>query len=101
MTDSSKNAQTFSAAELSRIIEMAWEDRTPVRSDRGSVQFAGNRSYSAHEEITKGQVVPTLAPPRFRPNNKASEVAPKGRPPGLLPNPVQVQKQIAHSRSRT
>ena len=29
MTDSSKNEQTFSAAELSRIIEMAWEDRTP------------------------------------------------------------------------
>ena len=32
MTDSSKNAQTFSAAELSRIIEMAWEDRTPFEA---------------------------------------------------------------------
>ena len=32
MTDSSKNEQTFSAAELSRIIEMAWEDRTPFEA---------------------------------------------------------------------
>ena len=29
MTASSENQQAFSAAELSRIIEMAWEDRTP------------------------------------------------------------------------
>ena len=29
MTGSSKNEQTFSASDLSRIIEMAWEDRTP------------------------------------------------------------------------
>ena len=32
MTGSSKNEQTFSAAELSRIIEMAWEDRTPFKA---------------------------------------------------------------------
>ena len=32
MIDSSKNEQTFSAAELSRIIEMAWEDRTPFEA---------------------------------------------------------------------
>ena len=32
MTGSNKNEQTFSAAELSRIIEMAWEDRTPFKA---------------------------------------------------------------------
>ena len=32
MTGSRKNEQTFSAAELSRIIEMAWEDRTPFKA---------------------------------------------------------------------
>ena len=32
MTGSNKNEQTFSAAELSRIIEMAWEDRTPFEA---------------------------------------------------------------------
>ena len=72
----------------------------PLQSDRGSVQFVGNRCYSAHEEITERQIVPTLAPPRFRPGNKTSEVAPKGRPPSLLSHSVQAQKQIAHSRIR-
>ena len=32
MTSSNKNEQAFSAAELSRIIEMAWEDRTPFKA---------------------------------------------------------------------
>ena len=32
MTASNENQQTFSAAELSRIIEMAWEDRTPFEA---------------------------------------------------------------------
>ena len=32
MTGINKNGQTFSAAELSRIIEMAWEDRTPFKA---------------------------------------------------------------------
>ena len=32
MTGSNKNEQAFSAAELSRIIEMAWEDRTPFKA---------------------------------------------------------------------
>ena len=32
MTGSNKNEQTFSAADLSRIIEMAWEDRTPFKA---------------------------------------------------------------------
>ena len=32
MTGSKQNDQNFSAAELSRIIEMAWEDRTPFNA---------------------------------------------------------------------
>jgi len=32
MTDKHENKQTFSPAELSRIIEMAWEDRTPFEA---------------------------------------------------------------------
>ena len=32
MTGSKQNDQNFSAAELSRIIEMAWEDRTPFKA---------------------------------------------------------------------
>ena len=32
MTASNENQQAFSAAELSRIIEMAWEDRTPFEA---------------------------------------------------------------------
>ena len=32
MTASSENQQAFNAAELSRIIEMAWEDRTPFEA---------------------------------------------------------------------
>ena len=32
MTGTKQNDQNFSAAELSRIIEMAWEDRTPFKA---------------------------------------------------------------------
>ena len=40
MTASKKNEQTFNAAELSRIIEMAWEDRTPFKAIEAQFNFS-------------------------------------------------------------
>ena len=40
MIAKNKTQQTFSPAELSRIIEMAWEDRTPFEAIEAQVNLS-------------------------------------------------------------
>ena len=55
MTTGNEKQQTFSAAELSRIIEMAWEDRTPFEAIEAQLNLSETEVIQLMRKSLKGR----------------------------------------------
>ena len=89
MIAKNKTQQTFSPAELSRIIEMAWEDRTPFEAIEAQFNLSETDVIQLMRKSLRGGA--------FRLWRRRASGRAVGCPPGLLSKSVQEQKQIAHS----
>jgi hypothetical protein len=63
----------MSPSDISRVIEMAWEDRTPVRGDRGVLRAQRAGSHQAHAARNEAVLLPNVARARHGAKNKTRE----------------------------
>ena len=67
-------SKKFTAAEQSRIIEMAWEDRTPFEAIAHQFDFSRSRRHQTDANAPKTQRFPPLARQSERSQNKHLEL---------------------------
>ncbi len=65
---------TFSAEDRDRIIQMAWEDRTPFEASP-SIPAAGEGCGRFHARTSPSQQLPPLAPPHERAHHQTCGTA--------------------------
>ena len=78
-------------SEVSRVIEMAWEDRTPFEAIEGLFKLNESAVISLMRRTHEAAVISSLAQTRHRPQNQASATALARRQSRLLPHSIQAR----------